>query len=504
MTTRRAKTYFFSGSDGPLARLFRKRNKPTTQTYQELCDAVAFINDSGDTAMETQQGLVQVATDVQYAAGTNTAGSKQLVPTNKQIKDQFALHYTKIDADAKFGISNWEYGTGAGSGSKVLPTYHLRTTTGVWYYNAGGGAIWSTIFDPTTILGTSNIETGTGAASGARNVLTYYLDLATGNWYENVGAGGSVWTTVFTASQVFGTVNFESGAGAPSGAKFVRTYYTNTANGDLYLNAGAGAVLWSKIFSPGTLYAVSDIEYGSGAGAGSKVLPTYHLDVDTGNWTYNAGGGAFWSTIFNAANVLGTTNVETGSGAPAGAKYVNTYYLDTATGIWYNNVGAGGAIWTTEYDPSATFQSIVEADKTLDYFDFEITDTFLLDGAYPEGTVNFPDTLGSTKCFQVVDIVAKLDGAAYIDGGSVNVVEFFYNDGGGTKEPIFTLENTLFVNNNRVEYATKEIGSEAQRTMFLNVLIKYVQNDNGGACFTHIGTPPHVKVRVYYRVVEFV
>jgi hypothetical protein len=499
MTTRRSKSYFFSGVYGMTNRLFKKGNKPNQTTYQELTDAVPFINDSGDTAKTTEQGLVKVSSDVQYGASTLTDSGMQLVPTNKQIQDQFLLHYTKIASDAKYGTTNFIHGTGIPSSSQVIKTYYLDTATGKWYLNAGGGSSWSSVFSPDLIFGTCNIENKSGVPSGARDILTYGIDLLTADWYSNPGGGSSTWTKIIDASVLMGYTNIEHGSGAPSGAKTIPTYYIDTANGNIYKNAGGGST-WVSVFFPSLVYGTCNIETRSGVPSGARDILTYGIDLLTGDWYSNPGGGSStWTIIVDSSALYGSTNWESGVIPPSGSRVIATYYIDTVTGAIYLNAG-GGSIWSSIYNPSVLFYTEAEVDAKINILDTEFTDTWLLSAVGTKLTLPFP-TLSATQGVEILSVVTYLDNK-YTDGAaSTNIVQLYYN--GSAPDVFCTIENTAFMNDTRCEKATIDTSTEAKRMIYIGPTDGVITAIQAGGVNHMTGSTDHMKVKISYRIHDF-
>jgi hypothetical protein len=500
MATRRSKTYFFTGVFGMAGRLFKKGNKPNQTTYQELTDSIPFINDAGDTAKTTEQGLVKVSSDIEYKAGTETASSFALVPTNKQIQDQFLLHYTKVASDALYGTTNVEHGTAIPSASKVIKTYYIQTTTGNIYLNAGGGSSWSSIFTPAIIFGTTNVEYGTGVPSGAKDVATMYLDIATGDWYNNPGAGSSTWTIRFDASTKLGTTNVESGSGVPSAVKAINTYYIDTVTGNIYNNVGGGST-WSSVFFPATIFGTTDIIHGIGVPSGAKTIKTYYINSVNGDIYLNAGAGSTtWALTIDASTVYGFTNWENGITAPTGARNVETYAIDTLTGAIYNNVGSGSSTWTSVYNPNTLFYTEAEVDAKINILDTILTDTFLTDAIGVKYTIPFP-TLSATQGVEILSVITYIVNK-YTDGAaSTNIVTLHFQ---GSSPTVFcTIGNSAFTNNTHCEIATIDRSATGANFIYLGPTNGEIIAVQAGGVNHMTGSTDHVKLKISYRIHDF-
>lgn len=78
---------------------FLSQDEPTEQVMRNFADSVAFKKEASDTATETQQGLVEMATQAEFDAGTdNNANGFALYVRPSFIKDKLSAFFSMISS----------------------------------------------------------------------------------------------------------------------------------------------------------------------------------------------------------------------------------------------------------------------------------------------------------------------------------------------------------------------------------------------------------------------
>ena len=467
MATKRTKSYFFTGVQGTSGKKLKKGNKPNQSTYEDILASTTFALEATDTATETTQGLISLATDDEVAAGANIDGSgfaltvtpgqikalildllthatssteglvqlattgaiasgtdldgvKPMVVTPSQLKTTNDLVAALATATNQFityaGVPNFEINAN---------TYCFDTTTGDIYYNpayslASTSDMWIKKYtNPThtSFLTNSWVPSGIIVTEP-----TYYLNNLTGDIYFN-NAVDQVWTLIYEEEKA----SWITSTNIPVKNTVIPTYCLVTNTGNVYYNAGDNTQTWAlKYAAPYGLIS------GSSVPTLTVTRPTYYLMTSDGSFYYNTGTTPFnvWTKIYAPFKILNLPINE----FILILYSTPVYNIDPNTGIIYYRVLGEEPV--VLYDPKVNFATTTETDDYIRTLDVTVPSSFLLT---TPGTLGIPDIyelllldleISTTQFIELIDIVAMMDygSAAYVSKNSVNTMDIFFHD----------------------------------------------------------------------------